>query len=297
MKKREKIYIIPTEFGFMYGGGIFVSLIGGAIYNNNLAFILCFFLVALFLIGMVQTHTNLRHIDIEKMNLFLSPSESTGHGVIWLKSKNSEGHAQIRIKCKDNDDEIDFAIDTIYKNSLHPQYFDFKSGSWGKKKIKKISMSTRYPFGFFYVWRTFKVDVEYFVFPNPSGDRPLEGANPEGLDEGMNRQLNGDDFSEHKRYQYGDSMKHIDWKAYARGRPLLTKKFEEGQRKTYLIDIDQANGTLERKARQVSKWIHECDKEDHSYALKIKNKWVPMGFGERHKNLCLKILAAEKDVA
>ena len=295
-RKREKIYIVPTEFGFMYGGGIFVSLIGGAIYNNNLAFILCFFLVALFLIGMVQTHGNLQKIDIEKMNLFLSPSESVGHGVIWIKSKNSDGHSQVRVQCKDNDDVIDFSIQSIYKNSLHPQYFDFKSGGWGKKKIKKIKLSTKYPFGFFYVWRTFPIDINYYIFPSPSGERPLEGANPEGLEEGLNRQMDGDDFSEHKKYEYGDSQKHIDWKAYARGRPLLTKKFDEGQRQTYLIDIDQANGNLERKVRQVSKWIHECAEEDHSYALKIHQRKVPMGYGEKHKNICLKILAAEKEV-
>ena len=279
----------------MYGAGIFVSLIAGAIYNNNLAFILCFFLVALFLIGMVQTHSNLRQINIEKLIIFLSPSESVGHGVIWLKSNNPEGHSQLRIQGKSGDDKFDLSVPEIYKKSLHPQYFDFTTGSWGKKRLQKLKVSTRYPFGFFYVWRYFEIPTEYFIFPKPSGDRDLESSQHEGLNEGIHRQLNGDDFSEHKKYVFGDSQKHIDWKAYARGRPLLTKKFEEGQRQTYWIDYDTALGNEERRMRQLSKWIHECEDDLSSYGLKVKNRFVPIGSGERHKVACLKLLASMRD--
>ncbi len=280
----------------MYGAGIFVSLIAGAIYNNNLAFILCFFLVALFLIGMVQTHANLRNIKIEKLIIFLSPSEGVGHGVVWLKSNNAEGHSQLRLQSKGGDDQFDIRIDEIFKKSLHPQYFDFTTGQWGKKKLKRLKMSTRYPFGFFYVWRYFDIPTEYHIFPKPSGDRPLEHSVHEGINEGVNRQLNGDDFSEHKKYVLGDSQKHIDWKAYARGRPLLTKKFEEGQRQTYIIDYDKALGNEERRVRQLSKWIHDCEDDLNNYGLVVKNKSIAIGSGERHKVACLKLLASLREV-
>ncbi len=280
----------------MYGAGIFVTLIAGAIYNNNLAFILCFFLVALFLIGMVQTHTNLRKINIEKVIIFLSPSESVGHGVIWIKSNNIEGHSQLRIQSKSQDDKIDIVVSEIYKKSLHPQYFEFETGNWGKKSLKRIKMSTRYPFGFFYVWRYFDIPTDYSIFPKPSGDRSLDHSTHEGINEGSHRQLNGDDFSEHKKYVDGDSQKHIDWKAYARGRPLLTKKFEEGHRHTYMIDYDQALGNEERRMRQLSKWIHECEDELSSYGVKVKNRSIPIGNGERHKIACLKLLANSRQV-
>ena len=296
MKKREKIYIVPTEYGFMYGAGIFVSLIGGALYNNNLAFVLCFFLVALFLIGMVQTHNNLKNISLEKIVVFLSASESTGQGVVWLKSYNSEGHSQLRIECKDNDDKFDVAVETVYPRSLHPQYFEFKAGGWGKKKINKIKISTRYPFGFFYVWRQFNCPTSYYIYPKPSGNRSIRHANAEGISQGLHRQLNGDDFSEHKIYQVGESQKHIDWKAFARGRPLLIKKFEEGHRETFLIDYEKTLGNEERRMRQMSKWIHECEDEFSAYSIKLKNKKISVGVGERHKIKCLKLLASYREV-
>ncbi len=296
MRKREKIYIVPTEYGFMYGAGIFVSLVGGAVYNNNLAFILCFFLVALFLIGMVQTHSNLKNIKLEKIKLFLSASESTGHGVLWLKSENTEGHSQLRVQAEMNGDKIDFPIEIIYKKSLHPQYFDFKTSTWGKKKIDKISISTRYPFGFFYVWRHFKVDETYYIYPAPRGNQSISEFQPEGQDEGVVQKNNGDDFSEHKKYEWGDSHRHIDWKAFARGRPLLAKKFEEGERQTFLVDYSQAKGDEEIRLRQMSKWIHECHDENISYAMNIRGKRVAASHGPQHKTECLKVLAQQRVV-
>lgn len=295
MKKREKIYIIPTEYGFMYGAGILTSLIGGVVYNNNLAFLLCFFLMALFLMGMVHTHNNLRRIGIESLNIFLSPSDSVGHGVIWIKSHNSEGHSQIRITCKDNDDEFNVLVGTIYKNSLQPHYFDFNTGSWGKKSISKIRLSTRYPFGFFYVWRNIEVPTDYYVYPQPSGNQNIDDAQMSGNEESRSHHLYGDDFSEHKKYMYGDSQKHIDWKAYARGRPLLTKKFNEGERQTFLIDYARTKGNQERRMRQMSLWVHQCSEEQVSYSMKIGERQIPPGHGEKHKFNCLRMIAGSRE--
>jgi uncharacterized protein (DUF58 family) len=294
MMKREKLYIIPTQYGFMYAGGIFSCLIGGAVYNNNLAFVLCFFLVALFLIGMVQSHNNLKKIKIEKVSLFLSPSEGVGHGMIWLKSQNSDGHLQLRVQCQDNDDVIDFSIQNIYKQSLHSQYFDFKTNSWGKKQVTKFKISTRFPFGFFYVWRYFKCPTEYYIFPKPIGEENLPDSINKGENEGHSRQKLGDDFSEHRKFTFGDSMKHIDWKAYARGRSLLTKKFEEGQKNVYEIDFDLAKGNREKRFHQLSQWVHQCEKQQLSYSLKIGPIKIPTSYGERHKSNCLKMLATQK---
>lgn len=296
MKKREKIYIIPTEYGLMYGFGIFASLIGGAVYTNNLAFMLCFFLVALFLIGMVQTHNNLKKISIEKVSLFLSPSQGRGRGVIWLKSENSEGHNQIRLQSKEIEDEIDASIDVIYPHSLHPHYFEFKTHDWGQKTLKKVRLSTRYPFGFFYVWRSYKVSVPYSIFPKPMGEQSLNTV----LDKSFEGQVGlqnkqGDDFSGHKRYERGASMKHVDWKAYARGNPLLIKSFDEGDRHTYFIDFAAAKGNLEERYHQVSQWIHQCEQGGHLYSLKIGDDQVSQNQGEKHKAHCLKVLAKQRE--
>ncbi len=281
----------------MYGCGILASLIGGAVYNNNLAFMLCFFLMALFLIGMVQTHNNIKKIHIEKFIVFLSQGNGTGNGMIWIKSKNPEKCNQIQIQCRDNDDQFDIPVDRVFEKSLHSQYFQFKTKSWGKKKIKKIKLSTRYPFGFFYAWRTFSFSNEYFIYPKPLGHLklpPVEKNEPEAR---THRQPKGEDFSEHRRYQNGESQKHIDWKIYAKHSLLLTKKFNDGDKEVYFIDYDKTRGNEDERMAQLSKWIHQCEEKSFIYSLKLKTKKLPMNCGEKHKSDCLKVLASSRELS
>ena len=294
--KNSKVYIIPTAYGLMYASGIFVSLFSGVIYNNNLAFMLCFFLMALFLIGMVQTHSNIKKINIEKFTIFLSPSQSIGKALIWIKSENPEKSNQINIECRDNDDHLNTNIDTVFKNSLHSHPFDFKTGSWGKKKIKKIRLSTYYPFGFFYAWKNFSCSMEYFIYPKPGGSSKLPSMGKDDRNSKTHKKNKGEDFSEHRKYQLGESHKHIDWKAYARCSVLLTKKFHDGDRDFYPIDYDKTRGNEDERMAQLSKWIHQCEEKSLIYSLKVKTKTLPMGYGERHKSNCLKILARFREI-
>src|SRR5690606_29169549 len=48
----------------------------------------------------------------------------------------------------------------------------------------------------------------------------------------------GVQFSEHRLYVPGDDVRHIDWKASARTRDPLVKKYEEERELTVLLVVD-----------------------------------------------------------
>src|ERR1051326_3688717 len=48
----------------------------------------------------------------------------------------------------------------------------------------------------------------------------------------------GVQFSEHRLYVPGDDVRHIDWKASARSRDPLIKKFEEERELTVFLVVD-----------------------------------------------------------
>lgn len=48
----------------------------------------------------------------------------------------------------------------------------------------------------------------------------------------------GVQFSEHRLYTHGDDIRHIDWKASARAREPLVKKFDEERELTVLLVVD-----------------------------------------------------------
>ena len=50
----------------------------------------------------------------------------------------------------------------------------------------------------------------------------------------------GMQFSEHRIYQPGDDIRHIDWKASARNKDLLVKKYEEERELTVMLAVDMS---------------------------------------------------------
>ena len=291
MKSRERIYIIPTRYGVLYVVGIFVTLAAGAIYANNLVYLLSFFLVALTLIGMVQTHSNLKGLQVQKIELALSPEDSTGKAKIWLASENGDGHNQLQIQSYRKKDKFNFLLPQVLGKSLAVERFTFIAGQRGKKQLEAIQIASTFPFGLFYAWRIYKLKAEHFVFPKSEGSHLLPEASVRGdsIDKKMGQ--NGDDYTQHRKYQVGESHKHIDWKAYARGRPLLVKEFKEGDRNTFILDMEQVAGSTEIKLRQIVKWIESCEQRQLAYGLKLGALQIPPQVGSHHRERCLKILA------
>lgn len=55
----SRIFILPTAQGLLFAAMAAVMLVGAANYNNNLAFLLAFLLIATGLVALVQTYQNL----------------------------------------------------------------------------------------------------------------------------------------------------------------------------------------------------------------------------------------------
>jgi len=288
-KKRESIYIIPTKFGFIYAFGILITLLAGAIYSNNLVYSLSFFLVALFIISMHQTHQNMKGLFFDKIKLNIACEQSKGRGVIWIKSNNKENHFLINIQIPEIDKNFIFSSDQIYANTLTPIYFNYPSKDIGLHKIKKVKISTIFPFGLFYSWKKFNIESTFTTYPQPIGTSQLPKNFLIGDNSTHIKGQSGEDFSQHRKYTIGESYKNIDWKAYARERPLLIKELNDGQKESYIITDNPLEKDI-HQLRQISKWIHHCSEQKMSFALELGSQIIPFGFGDAHKEKCLKAL-------
>ena len=121
---KDRVYIVPTYYGFVYGGGIIVCVLAAASYGNNLAYLLCFFLVALFVIGMHQSNANLKKLKLEKIELDISHRALTTivvksiiedckrppHGGLFVEMKIITQHWKI---------SHSRSIDNIYRGKLN----------------------------------------------------------------------------------------------------------------------------------------------------------------------------------
>ena len=62
----RRIFIVPTRFGFVYAGFLFLILLGAINYSNSLGHVLCFLLGSLGLVSMLHTYRNLAKIELKQ---------------------------------------------------------------------------------------------------------------------------------------------------------------------------------------------------------------------------------------
>jgi uncharacterized protein (DUF58 family) len=102
----------------------------------------------------------------------------------------------------------------------------------------------------------------------------------------------GDDFAGVRAYVPGESLRHVDWKAVARGRPLSVKQFLGGEGQELWLDAaNMGRMPLEVRLSQLALWIVNAEKEEIPYALRLGRIALPLGLGPAHARLALEALA------
>ncbi len=291
--KKQKIYIIPTKFGMIYIVCIVVILLVGAAYANNLVNLLAFFMLSIAFIGMVQTHNNLKFVRVQLCHVDpgFAGTQIILHTVLENHANDPRFGIDSRIK------ELKLSHD--YENILPlPGHATLKlKGAYtvekrGQYRLKRVKISTVYPLGLFYAWNWLPIDAGYFVYPKIDGVLPLPPPKIELTESSRARSMGGDDFSGHRKYQGGDSSRHIDWKAYARGRPLMIKEFKEGAPHALLLDWHSLSmADPEKKLSQLAMWIDLARQRQIPYALQLPGIFIPPSLGPHHDQVCLEKLA------
>jgi uncharacterized protein (DUF58 family) len=162
----------------------------------------------------------------------------------------------------------------------------------GMYPLGSIIIRTSYPFGL--IWASYRlpVDVEYYVYPKPKGTSVWPTLRPGGEHGSPTSNKPGDDFSGVRAYMPGESLRHVDWKAFARGRPLSIKQFSGGAGYELWLDAAAMDRLpLEMRLSQLALWIVNAEKEEIPYALKLGRTTLPLGLGPAHSRRALEALA------
>ena len=292
--KKGRIYILPTRFGMIFVAGSGLMILIGAAYQNNLVNLLAFFMLALVFVCMIQTHNNLRDVKIANVE-----TEGGFAGTQFLVTSILENSA------RDPRYSIEIALRglepvAVYDN-VHPLLGHatlklraaYAAKKRGRHTFKQAKVSSVYPLGLFYAWMYLPIEAEVLVYPEPKGERHVPaGGGPDRVGTNQQQALGGDDYHGHRKYQTGDNYRHIDWKAAARGRPLMVKEFTSGVPQTALLDWYALDG-LETEARlsQLSAWVEEARLRRIDFGLRMPGHNISPGSGHQHSVRCLEILA------
>ena len=102
----------------------------------------------------------------------------------------------------------------------------------------------------------------------------------------------GDDFAGTRAYQSGESQRHIDWKAVARGQPLLVKQWAGEADQTLHLDwASLSHLDVEARLSQLTRWVLIAERTGASYGLRLPEITIAPARGDVHFHNCLRALA------
>lgn len=236
---------------------------------------------------MLQTWRNLVRLEIQPGTVAPVYCGETAKFPIHIHNNISNPRPGIQVRIGtaatvvdipgDSGASIDVPIPTINRGYLTPE---------------RWTIFSYFPLGIFYAWAYFKTPQKCLVFPAPANtdftlDRLVNPNDRTGMenDESL-------DFHGHRKYQTGDNLKQMDWKALARGRGKLIKNFKsELDDETWLKWSEIQEDDVEFKLSILCRGVLELSRFNTPFGLSIPGSTINPGFGNRHKLDCLTALA------
>ena len=101
-----------------------------------------------------------------------------------------------------------------------------------------------------------------------------------------------EDFAGLRKYQEGDSPRHVAWKAFARSGQLLSKQFAGADTSSQWFDFnDIQSDDVEKRLSILTRWIIDADRSLEDYGMRIPGGEFEPTHGDTHRRMCLESLA------
>jgi len=291
---QPRIWILPNR----RTPGLAAVLVGmwyaGASQGNAAAYLLCFLLVGLALVSVIHAWANLRGISVRAEMI---PPVFAGEDLvvpILISSSRRKPHFALEMRARSGKT----ATTLVTLDSSAPQRVEIRRSALRRGCFHElpVRLVSSFPLGFFTARQAFVIQQVFHVYPAPRGTLPMPHALVLTRQPASGTRIAGDDYGGVRGWQPGESQRHIDWKAAARGQPLLTKQWT-GEADEILRFDWQSLASLDPEARlrQLAKWIVLAERGPAAYELYLPGKIFSAGRGDTHYHGCLRALAEFKD--
>jgi uncharacterized protein (DUF58 family) len=292
VKARKLPLIYPTA-GF--AGLLFV--LGAMWYaassqNNAAVYLLLFVLTAVFLVSIPHTLINLAGVTVtlesvqpafvgQEVSLpleIMNASRATRYGIELALSGSNRKRQR---------------IDHVPAHKAARVTLRYPARQRGEHKVGTLCLTSAYPLGFIRFLKRFASSHTYIVYPKPAGDVRLPSSFVWPRDgRPLTEFGEGDDFAGVRAYVPGESQRHIDWRAVARGQSLMTKQFAAEAEGVVYLDFSAINSAdVEEKLSQLTLWVIEAERARRPYVLRLPGIEIPPGVGQSHFHQCLRALS------
>jgi uncharacterized protein (DUF58 family) len=260
--------------------------------NNAAVYLLLFALAAVFLVSIPHTLINLGGVTItlESVQPAFVGQEVSLPVEIINGSRAARRGIELALWGSRRERQ---RIDCIPARKGARVTLRFPARQRGEHRIGALCLMSTYPLGFIRFLKKFASSQSYIVYPKPAGDVRLPSSFADRHDtQSLTDFKEGDDFAGVRAYAPGESQRHIDWKAVARGQPLMTKQFTAEAESTLYLDFSALPfANVEERLSQLALWVIEAERARRPYGLRLPGTDIPPAIGQSHFHQCLRALS------
>jgi uncharacterized protein (DUF58 family) len=291
MRKRGFPLLCPTA-----GFACLVFVLGvmwysAASQNNAAVYLLLFCLTSVFLVSIPHTLLNLGGLKTTAQSVKPTfAGQEVSLPVEITNQSRAQRHAiALSLPQAGGDPQ---RIETIPAGKSARVTVRFPAPVRGEHEIGRLCLTSLYPLGFLRASRRISTSQRYLVYPKPAGDPSLPiGSARSTRNRPWSELGEGDDFAGVRTYLPGESQRHIDWKAVARGQALMTKQFSAETNDVLYLDFADVRKDPEARLSQLTLWVIEAERARRPYGLRLPATQIPPSIGEQHFHRCLRALA------
>lgn len=282
----RQIFVLPTKFGWGFGIMLVFMLLGGLNFNNNMALILVFLLGTIAQLTTLIAYRNLSGLKIDSINSEPVFCGEAAHFNVFVSNGNDRQRYAVQAGFKESQDCKDFKL-----NSCDALLLQRPTFTRGWLEMPYFRLETRFPLGLFKAWSWVYPKTRCLVYPAPARRAPpLPDTGPGQT--GRAKKGEGDEVHGLRKYQPGDSIQRIAWRASARHGELYSLEMEAPRESACELDWALLKGhDTESRLSILTAWVIAADHKQLSYCLKLPGTLIPAGTGDSHRSRCLESLA------
>ena len=287
-KQLRKFRFKPTRFGWLFIIALACMLMGSINYNNNLGFLFTFLLGSMALVSIFHTYRNIDGISVK--NIRSHPVFESQDAVFEVTLQHGPyDHFGLRIRLNASEETL---VRSTAESGTHVSVV-VASPQRGRIFVHQLDLTSEYPLGLFRVSRSLPITGSCLVYPKPIPIHQLSTQDLMAAHEPLGVvHSTADDFKGLRRFQNGDALKRIFWKAFSKGQGLLVKEFMQSTSPEICLNWNKINSKdKEKRLSILCALVLKAHNLKLVYGLSVPGQLVAPHWGNQHKHACLRVLA------
>jgi len=303
---RQRIYVLPTRSGLVFGAIDLTMLFGSLHFNLQLGYLLSFFVAGIALIGLYHTHRNLSQLTLRGQRAASVYSGEVADFEIAIDNPTPEARRALNFSfvlptrrhpgAKSRGRERPLAgvtLDVPASSSVRAR-IGLPTRRRGLRQCPRVRVSTSFPFGLWEAWAYLAPRLQAIVYPTPEADAPPMPVSAAGdYVQAATIVAGSDDFAGVRPYRPGDPQRSIAWRLAARGEDLPVKLFDSSAGAETELDFSALPSGLDTEQRlsRLARWVLIADAAGVRYRLILPEARIATSAGPLHRQRCLEALA------